>query len=167
MPMNNAVAPSFAHALALPATMYTAAQKLKNYVMLRALSWENGLYPLFKAWGENPSPGELDAVYAKALDQFPDAMQAAQNKCRCGTEETNLPTPTNASGLTYSRAGTSVAACMPDGSWVGWTYWQESSRHAPLEKIDWIEDAYDLYVKEEERIVVVRVLLKKAPTAMH
>jgi len=50
----------------------------------------------------------------------------------------------------------SVAAKMPDGTWVGWTYWYGGGKHGEPEAIDWMDEAYDLDVTEEEKVVVVR-----------
>lgn len=54
----------------------------------------------------------------------------------------------------------SVAAKMFDGSWVGWTYWYGGGKHGEPEAIDWMESAYDLECKEEEKLVVVRTFTK-------
>ena len=54
----------------------------------------------------------------------------------------------------------SVAAKMVDGSWVGWTYWYGGGKHGEPEAIDWMDRAYDLNCKEEEKMVVVRTFTK-------
>lgn len=54
----------------------------------------------------------------------------------------------------------SVAAKMFDGSWVGWTYWYGGGKHGCPESINWMESAYDLECKEEEKLVVVRTFTK-------
>jgi len=59
----------------------------------------------------------------------------------------------------------SVAKKMSDGSWVGWTYWHGGGKHGEPEAIDWLEDAYDLEVTEEEKMVVVREFKKVDPNA--
>jgi hypothetical protein len=53
-----------------------------------------------------------------------------------------------------------VAAEMLDGSWVGWTFWYGGGKHGNPEEIPWIEDAYDLNVSEEEKVVIVRTFTK-------
>jgi hypothetical protein len=75
---------------------------------------------------------------------------------RSGEEETTIGAP-------FSRhyEGDSVAAQMFDGYWVGWTYWHGEGKHGEPEAIDWIEYAYDLECKEEEKLVVVRTFSKK------
>ena len=54
-----------------------------------------------------------------------------------------------------------VASRMPDGSWVGWTYWYGGGKHGEPGAIDWMSEAYDLDVVEEEKIVIVRTFTKK------
>jgi len=53
-----------------------------------------------------------------------------------------------------------VAAQMLDGSWVGWTFWHGGGKHGNPEEVPWIEDAYDLDVSEEEKVVIVRTFTK-------
>ena len=78
---------------------------------------------------------------------------------RQGEVETNILAPS--SRIYESR---SVAAKMPDGSWVGWTYWYGGGKHGEPESIDWMEDAYDLNVREEEKMVIVRTFSLKEKT---
>lgn len=63
----------------------------------------------------------------------------------------------------YSRhyESRSVASQLPDGSWVGWTYWYGGGKHGEPQAIDWIEDAYDLDCVEEEKMVTIRTFTKK------
>ena len=138
---------------------YTAEQKLKNHVMLRALSWEKDILALLKEWSEQPTPEGLEAAYNRALEEFPDTMQDARSECRQGTDETDLPANADFRMLRHYEAK-SVAARMVDGSWVGWLYWYGGGKHGEPESIDWMEDAYPLDVTEEERVVVVRNFFK-------
>ena len=79
-----------------------------------------------------------------------------QSEMREGEVETGLP-------CEWSRhyESKSVAAKAADGSWVGWTYWYGGGKHGEPEAIDWIDSAYDLDCKEEEKLVVVRTFTKK------
>ena len=52
---------------------------------------------------------------------------------------------------------------MPDGSWVGWTYWYGGGKYGEPEAIDWMDDAYDLACTEEEKVVTVRTFTKQVP----
>ena len=55
----------------------------------------------------------------------------------------------------------SVASEMPDGSWVGWTYWYGGGKHGQPEIIPWIGKSYDLEVAERKRTVIVREFKKR------
>ena len=50
---------------------------------------------------------------------------------------------------------------MPDGSWVGWTYWYGGGKHAEPEVMDWMGEAYPLDCVEEEKMVTVRTFTKR------
>lgn len=144
---------------ALAIADYTAEQKLKNHVLLRALSWEEGILDRLKEWSAKPTPEGLETAYDRVVEVFPDTMQDARSECRGGTEETGLPAGADFRMLRNYEA-TSVAACMADGSWVGWLYWHGGGKHGEPDAIDWMEDAYHLDVTEEERVVVVRNFFK-------
>lgn len=143
---------------------YTAEQKLKNYVLLRALDWEEGILAILKEWGANPTPEGLDAAYDRANEEFPDTLQDARSECRQSGEDTGLPVNADYRILRHYE-GTSVAARMPDGAWVGWVYWHGGGKHGEPEAIDWMDDAYHVDVNEEERVVIVRTFLKPAVEA--
>ena len=118
----------------------TPEQKIKHALILLA---------------SEPPICKLDIVPITAdnVDDLYDDIDATDciYDFRQGEVETNIPTP-------YSRhyEAKSVAALMPDGSWVGWTYWYGGGKHGDPESIDWMEDAYDLNVVEEEKLVIVR-----------
>jgi hypothetical protein len=82
-------------------------------------------------------------------------VQDARSEVRQGEMETDLPCP---SSRHYESK--SVAAKLPDGSWVGWTYWYGGGKHGEPEAIDWIDDAYNLNCTEEEKMVTVRIFAK-------
>jgi len=50
------------------------------------------------------------------------------------------------------------------GDWVGWTYWYGGGKHGEPDAIDWLSDAYNLIVTEEEKLVVVRTYTKEENT---
>ena len=50
----------------------------------------------------------------------------------------------------------SVAALMPDGTWVGWTYWYGGGKQAEPRAVDWMDSAYNLNCIETEKTVTVR-----------
>ena len=85
----------------------------------------------------------------------------AKSELRSGSVETGIE-------CEWSRhyESKSVAAKMPDGSWVGWTYWYGGGKHGEPEALDWMEDAYDLDCVEEEKMVVTRAFSKPEKTAV-
>lgn len=74
---------------------------------------------------------------------------------REGEVETNVP-------CEYSRhyESKAVAAQLPNGEWVGWTYWYGGGKHGEPEAVDWMNHAYNLRCKEEEKLVIVREFTK-------
>jgi hypothetical protein len=96
---------------------------------------------------------DIDAIYAYDED---DELWDALSEVREGEVETGLP-------CEYSRhyESYSVAAKLPDGSWVGWTYWYGGGKHGEPESIDWMEDGYDLDCLEEVKLTTVRTFTKK------
>jgi len=56
-----------------------------------------------------------------------------------------------------------VAMKMPDGSWIGWTYWYGGGKHGEPEAIDWMNEAYDVDCHEEEKVVVVQTFKVREP----
>ena len=48
-----------------------------------------------------------------------------------------------------------VAKNLPDGTWVGWTYYHGGGKHSDPGSIPWMEDAYNVTSHEETRVVRV------------
>jgi hypothetical protein len=98
---------------------------------------------------------EIDALYEGLVER--DEHWDSMNEVRGSGEETGLP-------CQWSRhyESKAVAAKMPDGSWVGWTYWYGGGKHGEPEAIDWMNEAYDLECQGEEKLVVVRTFSKLA-----
>lgn len=122
----------------------TPEQKIKHAILLKAVE--------FGAVDIEPA-----AITAESVDELFSSnnqqweLQDATNEVRCGQVETGLP-------CEWSRhyESKAVAAKMPDGSWVGWTYWYGGGKHGEPEAVGWMDDAYDLDCAEEEKLVVVR-----------
>lgn len=96
----------------------------------------------------------VDELFDKANVNY--ELQDAIQEFRCSGEPTGLPSP-------YSRhyESESVGAELSDGAWVGWVYWHGGGKHGEPEAIDWMDEAYDLEVTEEEKMVLVRTFTQK------
>lgn len=120
-----------------------AINKVKWLILKTAYTWDKKelAYPL--------SDEEVEALYEKLVEE--DGHWDARSEVRGGQVETGLP-------CEWSRhyESNAVASQLPDGSWIGWTYWYGGGKHSEPEAIDWMEDAYDLNCKEEEKLVIVR-----------
>jgi hypothetical protein len=127
----------------------TPEQKIKTAIIMVAMRHGSVDVPKTPLTAEN-----VDQIY-EAIDGDDCNLQDARNEMRSGTVETKLP-------CDWSRhyEAKSVAAQMPDGTWVGWTYWYGGGKHAEPEAIDWMGAAYQLDCKEREEMVVVRTFTK-------
>jgi hypothetical protein len=126
----------------------TPQQKLKHAILLKAVKFKD-IEPI-------DVPITKDNVDALYDDQDVDGeLQDARNDTRCSGQKTGLP-------CKYSRhyESDSVAAKMPDGSWVGWIYWYGGGKYGEPDAIDWIEDSYEVKCTEKEQLVVVRTFEK-------
>ena len=85
-----------------------------------------------------------DPTYDKAYD--------AQNEVRCSGEKTGI----KARSWSRHYECEEVAAKCPDGTWVGWTYWHGGGKHGEPGEVEWMEDAYDVTLTEEQKTVTVR-----------
>jgi hypothetical protein len=125
----------------------TPEQKLKWAILMKVAQWSD----------ENPpdvTAENVDRLYELADDA--DALCDAREEIRCSGIDTDIK-------CDWSRhyESKSVAAQMPDLSWVGWTYWYGGGKHAEPSAIDWMDSAYDLDCKEEEKVVTVRTFSKR------
>lgn len=95
-----------------------------------------------------PCP-DIDGHY-DADEQSDDSNGDARGEVRGGECETGLK-------CEYSRhyEAKAVAAKLPDGSWVGWTFWYGGGKHGEPSGIDWIDDAYDLKCEVVQKPVKV------------
>ena len=120
----------------------TPTQKIKWLVLAQAASWAQ----------EDPPPypcDDVDDLYAEAEER--DELSDAVNEVRASGEDTDIETKDW--NRHYERK--SIAAQLPDGSWVGWTYWYGGGKHGEPESVPWMEDAYDVTMREETRVVRV------------
>ncbi len=122
-------------------------QKLKWAMLVQVANWKSEPVPVV-------TKDDVDELYDALVES--GQHWDAKSEMREGDVETGLP-------CQYSRhyESKSVAAKMPDGSWVGWTYWYGGGKHGEPEAIDWMEEAYSLDCKEEEKLVIVRTFSKE------
>lgn len=131
--------------------MMTPQQKIRHLILIR--HEEFGGDPDLILFAKALEANEVDEQYSALEDngEHWDAM----NEVREGEAETGIE-------CDWSRnyESKAVAAQYLDGSWVGWTYWFGGGKHGEPEGIDWIPDAYQLHVTEEEKMVTVRTFAK-------
>ena len=127
----------------------TPEQKIKHAILLKAIEWEN-IEPI----SEPITAENVDALYDTNNEDY--ELQDARDDFRCGGVETSIPAPPSRHYESESRA-----MQLPDGSWVGWTYWFGGGKHGEPEAIDWMEDAYELDCVEEQKTVTVRTFTEK------
>ncbi len=102
--------------------------------------------------GKKPTAEMIESSY----DERSDGLQDARDEVRCCGENTGIEDRYSSRHYECDE----VAAQCPDGKWVGWTYWYGGGKHGEPEAIDWMNDAYDVSVTEEEKLVTVRTFAK-------
>lgn len=124
----------------------TPEQKIKHAIINTSAGFRKEAPP--EVTNEN-----VDDLYDELVEK--DHHWDAMDDMRCTGIDTNIP-------CEYSShyESKSVAMEMPDGSWVGWTFWYGGGKYGEPEGIDWMSNAYDLECKEEEKTVVVREFSK-------
>lgn len=107
-------------------------------------------------WNDEELPKDLTEDQVLDLWDEAEYLEDAISEIRYSGVETGLEGR-------YSRHYESeeVAIQCPNGDWVGFTYWHGGGKFGEPEAIEWIEYAYDLECKEEEKLVVVRTFTKK------
>ena len=123
----------------------TPLQKVKLLVILKQLSWSRAELNIDTSDGR-----AIDDLYER-MAELHDNLQDARNEVRGGQYLTQIEPPSSR----YFEP-TSVASKMPDGSWVGWTYWCGGGKHSEPEAAPWMEDAYNLTCTEKEVTVTQR-----------
>ncbi len=124
----------------------TAEQKVKALILIRG-----------RAWGHD----EIEAITKDSVDELwthwngIGDLQDAAEEVREGEIETGLDCESN-----RNYESKAVAAQLPDGSWVGWTYWYGGGKHGYPSEIEWMSEAYDLTCAEEQKLVTVRSFAK-------
>lgn len=126
----------------------TPEQKIKKEIVLKALEHNDIQFE------KEIEESNVDTAYQMLIDE--DLHWDYKNEMRLGSFETEVESE-------YSRhyESKSVAMQMADGSWLGWTYWYGGGKFGEPEAIDWMDKAYELNYKEEEKVVIVRTFEKK------
>lgn len=119
----------------------TPTQKIKWLVLSTAAHWNKAEPPPYPC-------ANVDDLYDAAWQR--DELHDAVSEVRSSGEDTGIETE-------WSRHYESKATAtrLPDGTWVGWTYWYGGGKHSEPESIPWMEDAYDVTMREETRVVRV------------
>lgn len=115
--------------------------KIKHAILLKVAKLED------KPFNIEATPENIQAAYQALVDE--DGHWDPMNEIREGEVETELPCDWSS-----HYESKSVAAKMPDGSWVGWTYWFGGGKHGEPYAIEWMEEAYDLEIVETKTVVV-------------
>ena len=120
----------------------TPEQKIKRHILQEIAKVDESIPGIID--GKNLD--ELWEIHIEDSDSNCDFV----NEFRESGEDTNLET--SCSRHYESRQ---VARQLDDGTWVSWTYWFGGGKHACPEDVDWIEDAYEVEVSQETRVVNV------------
>ena len=126
----------------------TPEQKIKWAILNLAATYNHT--PQLVVTDEN-----IDKLYQELVDS--GGHWDAKEEIRTSGEKTKIPS------TEYSRHydWDEIAAITPDGTWVGWTYWHGGGKHSDPGSIDWMNKAYNVAVKEEEKVVIVREFSKQ------
>ncbi|KWA83947.1 hypothetical protein WL29_21510 [Burkholderia ubonensis] len=135
----------------------TPEQKLKWAVLKIAASW---------------AKKELASVTSDNVDQLYDALVAddghwdARNEIRCTGIATGLSRRVPLS-IARHYEHREVAAEMPDGTWVGWTFWHGGGKFDDSPNIEWMSEAYAVDHRAEPKTIMVDIfsLPEAAPAA--
>ena len=125
----------------------TPQQKLKHAILLKAADFDN------ITLCEAVTAANVDRLYEQKDLNW--QLQDARNEIRCSGTETGLKCDWN-----RNYESDAVAAQMPDGSWVGWTYWHGGGKYGEPEAVEWIAHAYDLACEEKQVTVTQRTFTK-------
>ena len=131
-------------------------QKIKWKILACAARWEKETLPAITA--EN-----VDALYDAlvARDGHWDAVNEVRSS---GIVHTGLPTKNAPYQLIRHYEHEEVAAEMPDGTWVGWTYWHGGGKFGDPDGIPWMADAYAVLHSEKERVIIEHVFSLPEPS---
>jgi len=130
----------------------TPEQRLKKAIIKKAVElggFNDDKYSLPDITREN-----IDELYDDLIEDDDlikeDYLQDAMSDIRCGGIETGIESSQ------WSRHYESKEVAMEiDGVLIGWTYWYGGGKYSDPDSIDWIDDAYEVEMREETQIVKV------------
>lgn len=130
----------------------TPQQRIKRQIILNFLDC-----------ADDPKPEVPDEIDAENVDDIYDALDSEHG---LGDEEEEFRTMGEETGIpcdNFSRhyECEPVATKLDDGTWVGWTHWHGGGKHGEPAAIDWMSDAYELNVVEEQKVMTVRTFSKR------
>jgi len=119
----------------------TPTQKIKWLVLEKLAQWRKTAPPPY------PCPN-VDELYD--AEEGEGDWYDARAEVRGSGEDTGLPAE-------WSRnyEAKAVAKNLPDGTWVGWTYFYGGGKHGEPSAVPWMEDAYNVTSHEETQVVRV------------
>ena len=120
----------------------TPEQKLKWVILAKSAEWNNKPAPDYPC-------KNVDELYDLLTES--DEHWDARSEVRTSGTETGLECP---SSRNYESKA--VAMKLPDGSWVGWTYWHGGGKYGDPDGIEWMGEAYDVECHEEQKMVTVQ-----------
>lgn len=131
----------------------TPEQHIKKAILLKAKEWNEDIEFIYEdeEVAYELTSENIDDLYDIIKSSF-DEIYDAEEEVRCGGEDTNVTSKSSSRHYECDEVGFEVEK----GIWVGWTYWYGGGKHGEPSGIDWMDEAYFLNVKEEEKVVVVR-----------
>lgn len=138
----------------------TPQQKLKWAILQKLASWRKlDLGPITAA--------NVDELYDERDSDGSGELHDARNEIRYSGEDTGLPVQGVDHMLARHYDSKSVAAMMPDGTWVGWIFWYGGGKFGDPDSINWIDGAYDVSCTEKPVTVIQRSFqIKSAPAGV-
>jgi hypothetical protein len=126
----------------------TPKQYIKQKILAVNAGWEGKNF-------DYELPAEtIDKLYQELIDR--NEHWDAKNEVRYGEVETDQACD---GGRNYEAK--SVAFKTHDDKYVGWTHYYGGGKHSNPEAIEWIDKAYFLDCKEEEKVVIIQTFTKK------
>lgn len=124
----------------------TPLQKIKWLILIKASEWDDIKDPTIN------NADDIDKLFDILKES--GGMSEARDEVRYSGIETGIK-------CDWSRhyESKAVASQLPNGEWVGWTYWYGGGKHGNPEEIDWLSDVYDVECTEEEKMMTVRTFI--------